>query len=215
MRRLLPLRVRCAAVLSFRPSISPFKVVVLPLDSRTPRAPCVDISASLAAVGLSSTVDDSGASIGKRYSRVDEIGVPFCVTFDFESETAKTVTIRERDTCAQIRVPIADLTTVLRTLADEVRPWSDYMAIYPVVTTGEDKAASAGGGAGVVAAPIVHHTAGALAPAPASAGAGSSSAAVPVVGAAHAASRASAGTVGVKLEGGERSCGRFNRPKDL
>ena len=52
--------------------------------------------------------DDRG-NIGKRYRRQDEIGTPFCVTYDFESEEDGCVTVRERDTMAQERIAIADL----------------------------------------------------------------------------------------------------------
>ena len=52
--------------------------------------------------------DDSG-SIGKRYRRQDEIGTPFCVTYDFESENDGCVTVRDRDSMAQERIPIDGL----------------------------------------------------------------------------------------------------------
>ncbi len=57
--------------------------------------------------------DDSG-SIGKRYRRHDEIGTPFCITYDFQSEEDGCVTIRDRDTMEQSRVPIADLNAWIR-----------------------------------------------------------------------------------------------------
>ena len=52
--------------------------------------------------------DDAG-SIGKRYRRQDEIGTPFCITYDFESQEDGCVTVRDRDTMAQERIAIADL----------------------------------------------------------------------------------------------------------
>ena len=52
--------------------------------------------------------DDAG-SIGKRYRRQDEIGTPYCITYDFESEEDNCVTVRDRDTMEQVRIPIADL----------------------------------------------------------------------------------------------------------
>jgi glycyl-tRNA synthetase len=57
--------------------------------------------------------DDRGA-IGKRYRRQDEIGTPFCVTYDFDSEEDHAVTIRMRDSMEQVRVPIAELTEWFR-----------------------------------------------------------------------------------------------------
>ena len=52
---------------------------------------------------------DEAGSIGKRYRRQDEIGTPFCVTFDFESESDGCVTVRDRDSMAQERIPISEL----------------------------------------------------------------------------------------------------------
>ena len=57
---------------------------------------------------------DDAQSIGRRYRRQDEIGTPFCVTVDFESLEDKQVTIRERDSLRQIRVPIAELKKTLQ-----------------------------------------------------------------------------------------------------
>ena len=54
------------------------------------------------------TYDEAG-SIGKRYRRQDEIGTPFCITYDFESETDGCVTVRDRDTMEQVRLPITEL----------------------------------------------------------------------------------------------------------
>ena len=61
--------------------------------------------------------DDAG-SIGKRYRRQDEIGTPFCITYDFDSETDGCVTIRDRDTMEQTRVPIDTLTEFIRSKLD-------------------------------------------------------------------------------------------------
>ena len=52
--------------------------------------------------------DDAG-SIGKRYRRQDEIGTPFCITYDFDSIEDGCVTVRDRDTMEQVRLPIAEL----------------------------------------------------------------------------------------------------------
>ena len=52
--------------------------------------------------------DETGA-IGKRYRREDEIGTPFCITYDFESENDGCVTVRDRDTMEQVRMPISEL----------------------------------------------------------------------------------------------------------
>ena len=52
---------------------------------------------------------DETGSIGKRYRRADEIGTPFCVTYDFDSETDGCVTVRERDSMEQVRIPISEV----------------------------------------------------------------------------------------------------------
>ena len=61
--------------------------------------------------------DDAG-SIGKRYRREDEIGTPFCITYDFESETDGCVTVRERDSMQQVRIPISELKSYI---ADRIK----------------------------------------------------------------------------------------------
>lgn len=59
---------------------------------------------------------DASGSVGRRYARADEIGIPYCITFDFDSLKDKSVTIRERDTTKQVRVKIAELNDILRKL---------------------------------------------------------------------------------------------------
>nr|MBA3825858.1 glycine--tRNA ligase [Ktedonobacterales bacterium] len=67
-----------------------------------------DIRYSLRHVGVTQ-YDETGGSIGKRYRRQDEIGTPYCVTVDFDSLEDNQVTIRDRDTTEQRRIPIAEL----------------------------------------------------------------------------------------------------------
>ena len=61
---------------------------------------------------------DETGSIGKRYRREDEIGTPFCVTYDFDSKEDNCVTVRDRDSMEQVRVPIAELNAYI---AERVR----------------------------------------------------------------------------------------------
>jgi glycyl-tRNA synthetase len=93
-------------VLRFHPALAPVKVGVLPLSKKLSEA-AYGAYRDLARVCVCE-FDDTG-SIGKRYRRQDEIGTPYCVTYDFESENDKSVTIRERDSMAQERVPISGL----------------------------------------------------------------------------------------------------------
>jgi glycyl-tRNA synthetase len=62
--------------------------------------------------------DQTGGNIGRRYRRQDEIGTPFCITIDFDTLNDKAVTIRQRDSTSQERVPIDSLTTRLGGLID-------------------------------------------------------------------------------------------------
>lgn len=94
------------AVLRLHPALSPFKAAVLPLSKKlSPRAREVH---ALLSKYFMTDYDESG-SIGKRYRRQDEIGTPFCVTFDFDSETDGSVTVRDRDTMAQERLKISEV----------------------------------------------------------------------------------------------------------
>ena len=93
-------------VLHFHPALAPVKIGVLPLSKKL-AAGGEKIQQELSKY-WNCEYDDRGA-IGKRYRRQDEIGTPYCVTYDFESENDGCVTIRERDSMKQERVAIADL----------------------------------------------------------------------------------------------------------
>lgn len=92
-------------VLSLPPTLSPLQVVVLPISNKTDLIPLTkSVCQSLKRIGISARMDISSGSIGKRYSRADEVGVAFAVTIDFDSLHDNCVTIRERDSAAQIRI---------------------------------------------------------------------------------------------------------------
>ena len=93
-------------VLHLHPALAPIKCAVLPLSKKLSPA-AEEIHSTLSKMFMTD-YDDSG-SIGKRYRRQDEIGTPFCITFDFESENDGCVTVRERDSMEQERIAIADL----------------------------------------------------------------------------------------------------------
>ncbi len=93
-------------VLHFHPAIAPVKIGVLPLSKKLAEG-AEKIYAQLSKK-YNCEFDDRG-NIGKRYRRQDEIGTPFCVTYDFDSEEDGAVTIRDRDSMEQERVKIADL----------------------------------------------------------------------------------------------------------
>jgi glycyl-tRNA synthetase len=93
-------------VLHFHPALAPVKIGVLPLSKK------LNEKAEKVFEELSNyyncEYDDRG-NIGKRYRRQDEIGTPFCVTYDFDSEEDGMVTVRDRDTMEQERVKISGL----------------------------------------------------------------------------------------------------------
>ncbi len=93
-------------VLHLHPALAPYKVAVLPLSKKlSPKAE--EIFAKLSKKYMCEY--DEAGSIGKRYRREDEIGTPYCITIDFETENDNSVTIRDRDTMEQVRVKIEDL----------------------------------------------------------------------------------------------------------
>ena len=93
-------------VLRFHPAIAPVKIGILPLSKKLNEG-AEKVFAELSKY-YNCEFDDRG-NIGKRYRRQDEIGTPFCITYDFDSEEDHAVTVRDRDTMDQVRVPIAEL----------------------------------------------------------------------------------------------------------
>ena len=93
-------------VLHFHPAIAPVKIGILPLSKKLNEG-AEKIYAELSKE-YNCEFDDRG-NIGKRYRRQDEIGTPFCITYDFESEEDHAVTVRDRDTMEQERIPITEL----------------------------------------------------------------------------------------------------------
>ena len=93
-------------VLHLHPFLAPFKAAVLPLSKKLSEK-ATEVYDELSKYFV---VDfDEAGSIGKRYRRQDEIGTPLCITYDFDSEVDNCVTVRNRDTMEQVRIPIADL----------------------------------------------------------------------------------------------------------
>ncbi len=97
-------------VLRLHPALAPFKAAILPLSKKLSDKAC-EIRDMLAKHHM---VDfDEAGSIGKRYRRQDEIGTPFCITVDFDTENDGAVTIRERDTMEQVRIPVSEVLAYL------------------------------------------------------------------------------------------------------
>jgi glycyl-tRNA synthetase len=102
-------------VLRLHPDLAPIKVAVLPLARNRPEIVNLakEIKKRLQSTGAMRAVYDDTAGIGKLYRRQDEVGTPFCLTVDHQSLEDNQVTIRDRDTMAQERVPIPELVATL------------------------------------------------------------------------------------------------------
>ena len=93
-------------VLHLHPALAPVKCAVLPLSKKLSEK-ALDLFDELAKE-FNVEFDETG-SIGKRYRRQDEIGTPFCITYDFDTENDSCVTVRDRDTMEQVRIPLAEV----------------------------------------------------------------------------------------------------------
>ena len=83
------------------------------------------ISATLRKEGISSRVDDTSASIGKRYARNDELGTPLGITVDFQSVKDETVTLRDRDSTKQVRASLKDIISAIKSIVEGIETWED------------------------------------------------------------------------------------------
>ena len=102
-------------VLRLHPALAPIKAAVLPLSKKLSEK-AGEVYDELAKYFM---VDfDESGSIGKRYRRQDEIGTPLCITYDFESETDNCVTVRDRDTMEQVRIPITELKSYIEKILE-------------------------------------------------------------------------------------------------
>jgi glycyl-tRNA synthetase len=100
-------------LLKLHRDLAPIKVAVLPLSRNEQLVPEARRVHDLLKPAWMTQYDDAGA-IGRRYRRQDEVGTPFCVTVDFDSLEDRQVTVRERDTMSQERLPIDGLVAYLR-----------------------------------------------------------------------------------------------------
>ena len=126
-------------VLSFKPSVAPIKVLVVPLQ-RDPRfAPLVQqLEQKLDDKRISFKVDQSGVSIGKRYARNDELGIPFGITVDFESIEDNTFTLRDRDSTKQVRASEKDIVRAVSRMIKGKESWDDVAKRLPAFETKEE-----------------------------------------------------------------------------
>jgi glycyl-tRNA synthetase len=114
--------------------VAPYKCVVLPLGAKIIPSELVDeVRRLLRQAALSHQTDSSGVSIGKRYARVDELGVPYAITLDPVTVADRTVTLRERDSTAQIRLGIREAIAAIQALTSELDTWANLSQRYPAV----------------------------------------------------------------------------------
>jgi len=119
--------------LTLPPSIAPLKASVLPLSGNPDFTPLVkQLSKALTEVEVSHKVDDSSGAIGKRYARTDEVAIPYGICVDFDSlKEPHTVTLRERDSMKQVRMPIEDVAPVVRAMSHDKMTWQQVTEKYP------------------------------------------------------------------------------------
>ncbi|KAK5271543.1 Glycine--tRNA ligase 1, mitochondrial [Exophiala xenobiotica] len=111
-------------VLSFPPTVAPTKVLLVPLSNHADFKPFLKkLTARLRQIGVSNKVDDSSASIGKRYARNDELGTPFGITIDFQTVKDGSLTLRERDSTKQVRAGEDEIIAVVKSLVDGADTW--------------------------------------------------------------------------------------------
>merc|ERR1719278_171608 len=119
--------------LTLPPSIAPLKASVLPLSGNPEFTPLVkQLSKALTEVEVSHKVDDSSGAIGKRYARTDEVAIPYGICVDFDSlKEPRTVTLRERDSMKQVRMPIEDVAPLVRAMSHDKMSWQQVTEKYP------------------------------------------------------------------------------------
>ena len=131
-------------VMAFKPAIAAVKCSIFPINNSEQFNGVVErIGEALRYYALAFRTDASSASIGRRYARTDEIGIPFAITVDFDTlkeggDLFDTVTLRERDSMKQIRIPIAEVAKTLNEVVKERKSWEDLLTIYPQVTVKEE-----------------------------------------------------------------------------
>ncbi|MBO5441850.1 MAG: glycine--tRNA ligase [Alphaproteobacteria bacterium] len=105
-------------VLKLKKHLAPIKVAIVPLKKNSPEimAKCHELKKNLMKLGIGRVALENTGNIGKAYRRHDEIGTPLCLTVDFETleQAPESVTLRDRDTMEQVRVPTSELAQYLR-----------------------------------------------------------------------------------------------------
>ncbi len=118
--------------------MAPTKVLLVPLSTHPDFAPLLQrISKRLDSLGVFNLIDDSSASIGKRYSRNDELGTPLGITVDFQSVKDQTLTLRDRDSTKQVRASEDEICAAVKSIVEESETWEDVFKRLPKFTQQE------------------------------------------------------------------------------
>jgi glycyl-tRNA synthetase len=125
--------------LSLPANMAPYKCSVLPLSNKPDFDPFMEqISEALTELEVAHKIDNSAGSVGRRYARTDEIGIPFGITVDFDTlKEPHSVTLRERDSCKQVRVDISEVSSLVRQLSLGKTSWQQVAEKYPLFTEQE------------------------------------------------------------------------------
>lgn len=111
---------------AFKSHIAPVKCSILPLLSTQEfKNFIMEITKKLNELSISYKIDDAGKSIGRRYVRTDELGIPFAITIDHTTLSDHTVTIRDRNSMAQVRCPIEKIGIIIKDLSNNKITWNE------------------------------------------------------------------------------------------
>ena len=92
------------------------------------------LTKQLRRIGVANKTDDSSASIGKRYSRNDELGTPLGITIDFQTVKDNTITLRDRDSTKQVRATDDEIIAAVKSIVDGEETWEDVRKRLPEFT---------------------------------------------------------------------------------
>lgn len=107
-------------------------MLIVPLSSNEQFRPiCYKLSQKLRKIGISNRIDDSSATIGKRYSRNDELGTPLGITVDFQTVQDNSITLRDRDSTKQVRADEDKIIAAIQSVVDGYKQWADVEAELP------------------------------------------------------------------------------------
>lgn len=125
--------------MSFPPSVAPIKVLVVPLQKDAKFTSLLQqLEERLDEDQISFRVDQSGVSIGKRYSRNDELGIPFGITVDYQSLEDNSFTLRDRDSTKQVRASLDKILEAIIKMVKGKERWSDVQKRLPAFESKEE-----------------------------------------------------------------------------